>query len=59
MDTAKQAQVQRSVDPWYLMGKRGLAWEPAPPEEVKAQWELLVARPARLSLPHLRQIQLA
>ena len=59
MDTAKQAQVQRLVDLWYLLGNRGLAWEQVPPQDVEAQRALLAARPARLSLPHLRQIQLA
>ena len=59
MCAAKQAQVERLVDLWYLMGNRGLAWEPVPPDQVDAQRTLLRARPARLSLPHLRQIQLA
>ena len=57
--TAMQGNVCKLIELYYQLGAQGLMWEEAAPEDMAAQRELLMARPARLSVPHLRQIVLA
>ena len=55
----KGGLVQRLTHIFLAMGPRGLAWDHEASDDVEAQLGLIAARPARLSVPHLRQILLA
>ena len=59
MEVAKQVHIDRLMRFYVELGSQGLAWEEVAAEEAEAQRHLLSAGPARLSVPHLRQIILA
>ena len=56
---AKQGHINKLLDIFYKMGAQGTMWEEVEPADLEYRRYLLASRPARLSVPHLRQIVLA
>ena len=56
VEAAKQVQLDALVDVYFSMGTLGLRWEEVSLGDRPAQRELIAARPARLTLPHLKCI---